>query len=225
MRVSIIMPVLNEESTIASTLAALSSLAPAELIVVDGGSTNRTREIVAYTPATLLTATRGRASQMNAGARIAQGEVLLFVHADTRPPASAIIDIRSALEDPQCVGGRFDVRLDRGEWVFRAIGALMNLRSRLTKIATGDQAMFVHREVFEALGGFPDIPLIEDIAFSRLLKKSGRVPCLRSQVFTSAPRWEKEGVWRTILKMWVFRLLFLAGVSPRRLRQFYDDAR
>jgi rSAM/selenodomain-associated transferase 2 len=151
--------------------------------------------------------------------------VLLFLHADTRLPASALADIRSALEDLQCVGGRFDVRLDRGEWLFRAISSLMNLRSRLTKIATGDQAMFVRREVFEALGGFPEVPLMEDLAFSHRLKKQGRIACLRSQVVTSARRWEQEGLWRTVMKMWAFRLLFLAGISPLRLKRFYGDVR
>jgi rSAM/selenodomain-associated transferase 2 len=225
MHISVIVPVLNEERTVASTLAALGRLAPDEVIVVDGGSTDRTRDIVGQTSATLLTSPPGRAQQMNSGARAAQGEVLLFLHADTRLPASALTDIRAAMTDPRRVGGRFDVRLDRDEWTFRLIGTLINLRSRLTKGATGDQAIFVRRTVLEELGGFPHLPLMEDIAFSRLLKRRGRVACLRSQVVTSARRWERDGVWRTILKMWAFRLLFLAGVSPARLQRFYGDAR
>jgi rSAM/selenodomain-associated transferase 2 len=225
MRISIIVPMLNEEPTIVSTIAALHSFARAEVIVVDGGSTDRTREIISCTPAKLLSAPRGRARQMNAGAQEAQGDVLLFLHADTRLPPSALSDIQHALEDPTCVGGRFDVKLDRQEWVFRLIGKLINVRSRLTKSATGDQAMFVRRTVFEEVGGFPSLPLMEDIALSRLLKRKGRVACLRSQVVTSARRWEQEGVWRTVLKMWAFRLLFLAGVSPMRLKRFYGDAR
>jgi len=225
MKISIIMPVLNEEKTLAATLTALTPLAPDEVIVVDGGSADRTCDVVGRTSATLLTAPRGRAQQMNQGARAARGEVLLFLHADTRLPASALADICAAMADPRCVGGRFDVRLDRDAWTFRLIGALINLRSRLTKGATGDQAIFVRRAVFEALGGFPLVPLMEDIALSRLLKRRGRVACLRSQVVTSVRRWERDGVWRTILKMWAFRLLFLVGVSPTRLRRFYGDAR
>jgi rSAM/selenodomain-associated transferase 2 len=225
MRISVIVPVLNEERTIALTLAALSRLAPDEVIVVDGGSTDRTREIVRGMPATHLTAPRGRAQQMNHGARAARGEVLLFLHADTRLPASALADIRAAMAEARCVGGRFDVRLDRDEWTFRLIGTLINLRSRLTKGATGDQAIFVRRTIFEELGGFPNLPLMEDIALSRLLRRQGRVACLHSQVITSARRWERDGVWRTILKMWVFRLLFLAGVLPTGLKRFYGDAR
>ena len=225
MHISVIVPVLNEERTIASTLAALGRLAPDEVIVVDGGSTDRTRDIVGRTPAALLTAPPGRAQQMNHGAHAAQGEVLLFLHADTRLPVSALADIRAAMADPRCVGGRFDVCLDRDEWTFRLIGTLINLRSRLTKGATGDQAIFVRRTVFEELGGFPDLPLMEDIALSRLLKRQGQVACLHSQVITSARRWERDGMWRTVLTMWAFRLLFLAGVSPMRLKRFYGDAR
>jgi rSAM/selenodomain-associated transferase 2 len=162
---------------------------------------------------------------MNHGAQMAQGDVLLFLHADTQLPPFALTDIRSALEDPECVGGHFDVRLDKAEWLYRMIGTLISFRSRLTEVATGEQAIFVRRRIFEELGGFPDIPLMEDIAFSRMLKKKGRVSCLRSQVVTSARRWEKEGVWHTILKMWALRLLFLVGISSFRLKRFYGDAR
>lgn len=225
MRLSIIIPVLDEERTIGSTLEALGSLVAEEVLVVDGGSTDGTGEIVAHKHATLVSSPRGRAHQMNHGARLAKGDVLLFLHADTQLPSSAITDIRSALEDLRCVGGRFDVRLDEERWIFWLIGNLISLRSRLTKVATGDQAIFVRRQVFEEIGGFPDIPLMEDIAFCRMLKKKGRVACLRSQVVTSSRRWEAEGVGRTILKMWALRLLFLAGVSPFRLRRFYGDAR
>lgn len=196
-----------------------------ETIVVDGGSTDHTQKLVGQTNAVLTISPPGRAEQMNQGAKLARGDVLLFLHADTRLPSSALADIRSALEDPQCVGGRFDIRLDGRGWMFTIIGFLISLRSRLTKVATGDQAIFVRREIFEALGGFPEIPLMEDLAFSRTLKKKGRVACLRSQVITSAGRWESEGVLRTIVKMWTLRLLFLAGFSPFWLKRYYSDAR
>lgn len=225
MRISVIIPVFNEENTIAATLERLRPLMPEEIIVADGGSTDRTRDILGGAGVKFVTSPRGRAEQMNRGAEAAAGDLLLFLHADTALPATAMSDIRSAMEDPRRVGGRFDIELDGRRWMFRVIGNLISLRSRLTRIATGDQGIFVRRKVFENLGGFPRIPLMEDIAFSRMLKRHGRVACLRSRVITSARRWEKEGVWRTILKMWALRLLYLAGVSPPRLKRFYGDAR
>ncbi len=150
--------------------------------------------------AKVLSAERGRARQMNFGARHASGEVLLFLHADTRLPASALRDITNALDDARCAGGRFDVELEGGHWMLKIVGALINYRSRATKVGTGDQALFVRREVFERIGGFPDIPLMEDIAFCRALKRLGAVACLRSRVVTSARRWESDGVWRTIFE-------------------------
>ena len=225
MRISVIIPVLNEEKTIAVTLQALVPLAPHEILVVDGGSHDRTRAICDRLGVKLLSSERGRARQMNHGARQATGNVLLFVHADTRLPATALDDIAVALRDSNCPGGRFDVELDGAHWMFRIIGALINYRSRLTKVATGDQALFVRREVFERIAGFPDLPLMEDIAFCRSLKPIGRMACLRSRVVSSARRWEKDGLWRTIVKMWTLKLCYLAGVPPGRLKQFYADTR
>jgi rSAM/selenodomain-associated transferase 2 len=225
MRISVVIPVLNEERTIEAALAALRRLHPDEVIVVDGGSTDRTREICAASDVRALSAPRGRANQMNVGVRAATGDVLLFLHADTRLPDSALDDIRAALRHPACVGGRFDVRLDGGGWLLAVIGALISLRSRLTGIATGDQAIFVRREIFEKLGGYPEIPLMEDIAFTRALKRAGKLACLKSRVVTSARRWQNEGVWRTIVKMWALKSLYLFGVSPARLKRYYGDAR
>lgn len=225
MKISVIVPVLNEEVTIAATLGALAALAPYEVILVDGGSVDRTRDIAARSGAQVLSAERGRARQMNRGAARASGEVLLFLHADTRLPDSAFSDIAAALNDPRCLGGRFDVELEGSHRMLKLVGALINYRSRVTKVGTGDQAIFLRREIFLRMGGYPDIPLMEDIALCRALKRMGAVACLRSRVVTSARRWENDGVWRTIVRMWTLKLLYLAGVSPARLRQFYADTR
>jgi rSAM/selenodomain-associated transferase 2 len=225
MRISIVIPVLNEEKSIAETVAALMPLSPHELIIVDGGSSDRTREICSRLDVTVLSSPRGRGLQMNHGARRATGDVLLFLHADTRLPDSSLDDIRVALRNPQCIGGRFDVQLDGVHWMLGVIGAMISLRSRMSRVATGDQGIFVQRGVFAELGGYPDIPLMEDVAFSRALKRRGAVACLRSRVITSARRWEKEGIWRTILRMWLLKLLYLVGVSPVRLKRYYGDAR
>jgi rSAM/selenodomain-associated transferase 2 len=195
------------------------------LILVDGGSSDGTPTICRQFNVEVLTAPRGRAAQMNYGAQRATGNVLLFLHADTRLPLTAFDDIRNALGDPRFVGGRFDIQLDGDHWMLRVIGAMISLRSRLSKVGTGDQGIFVRREVFQRMGGFPEIPLMEDIALCRALKRLGEVACLRSKVITSARRWESDGVWRTIIRMWTLRLLYLAGVSPVWLKKFYVDTR
>ncbi|MGZ8483162.1 MAG: TIGR04283 family arsenosugar biosynthesis glycosyltransferase [Candidatus Binatia bacterium] len=225
MNISVIVPVLNEEKSIAATLQALVHLQPHETIVVDGGSQDRTAEIAAECGVKVILSERGRARQMNRGARQASGEVLLFLHADTRLPPTAFSDIAGAMGDPRYVGGRFDVELDGKHWMLPLVGRLISYRSRLSKVATGDQALFVRRAVFQRMGGFADIPLMEDIAFCRRLKGLGEVACLRSRVVTSARRWEVDGVWRTIFRMWTLKLLYLTGVSPARLKQFYADTR
>ena len=225
MNLSVIVPVLNEEITVEATLQALVALAPYEIIIVDGGSRDRTREICRRFAVEVLSSERGRARQMNFGARRASGDVLLFLHADTRLPESALDDIDAALSDPRYLGGRFDVELPGAHWMFKMIAALINYRSRATKVGTGDQALFVRRDIFDLIGGYPDIPLMEDIVFCRALKGMGNIACLRSRVVTSARRWERDGVWRTILRMWMVKLCYFAGVSPSRLKQFYADTR
>ncbi len=226
MKLSVVVPMINEEPTVVSALHAIRAGAPsAEIIVVDGGSSDSSVECARPHCDLLLQVPRGRAIQMNAGAEAAHGDVLAFVHADTGVPPTFERDIEAALNDPRVVGGRFDVRLDAETIALRAIGALISIRSRLTRTATGDQAIFVRREIFERLGGFPQIELCEDLAFARRLKQCGRIACLRSRVVTSARRWRREGLMTAVLRMWLIRLLFLAGVSPAKLKGLYADVR
>ena len=220
---SIVIPILDEAVHLKQALQHLTTVCPgAELIVVDGGSRDGGAEIAERHPGVrLLRSERGRALQMNAGAEGARGEMLLFLHADTRLPHGAVRAIEAALGDPAAVGGRFDVRVETRRSLLRLVTTCMNLRSRLTGIATGDQAIFVRRATFVSLGGYPGIPLMEDVEFSRRLKRAGRLACLRIQVTTSARKWEREGVLRTILLMWSIRFLYWVGVSPARLHQWY----
>ena len=223
--ISIVVPALDEEATIATTLGRLREPEVREVIVADGGSTDRTRAIAAPLADRVIEAPRGRASQMNAGAAAASGDVLLFVHADTGMPPGFAAAIMRALADREVVGGRFDVELDEPGVLYRVVGASISLRSRWTRLFTGDQAMFVRREVFARLGGFPDQPLMEDLALSIALRRAGEIACLRERVTTSARRWREHGVIRTVVLMWTIRGLYAAGVSPRTLARFYAAVR
>jgi len=220
---SIVVPVLNEAANLERLLPDLLARGPdVEIVVADAGSTDGTAALVRQCPSvTLVDGPRGRARQMNAGARASRGDALLFLHADTGLPPGAIAAIARALADPSIVGGRFDVRFTSPRWPFRLIAALMNWRSRWSGIATGDQGIFVRRASFEALGGYRDIPLMEDIELTRRLKRLGRMACLDARVTTSSRKWEREGIARTILLMWTLRLLYFVGVSPARLVGWY----
>jgi rSAM/selenodomain-associated transferase 2 len=224
--ISIVVPVLDEARNLERLLPALRDLAPdAEVVVVDGGSRDDTESVLARWPrARMISSPRGRATQMNAGATRSAGDVILFLHADTRLPAGFSAAIERALDDQRVIGGRFDVGFDNPAWPFRMIAAMMNLRSRLSGIFTGDQAIFVRRAAFEALGGYPEIPLMEDIALTRRLRRLGRVACLRRRVTTSARKWERDGIARTIGLMWLLRFLYFCGVSPQRLHRWYYPA-
>jgi rSAM/selenodomain-associated transferase 2 len=226
-RLSIVIPALDEGANLARILPDLVAReSGAEVIVVDGGSDDDSRDVVARIASVRwLASPRGRARQMNAGARAAHGDAILFLHADTSLPVGAGAAILEALADPGVVGGRFDVRLDGRRRLLAAVAWMMNQRSRLTGISTGDQGIFVRRPVFDALGGYADIPLMEDIDFTRRLKRRGRVAALRLRVTTSARKWEREGVVRTIVLMWTLRLLYALGVAPLRLHRWYYGRR
>jgi rSAM/selenodomain-associated transferase 2 len=222
-KLSIIIPVLNEARTLASTLQAaqVHRQAGAELIIVDGGSTDETLPLCAGAADQVLQTRRGRASQMNFGAAHAQGAVLLFLHADTRLPERAVVLVADALHSGVHQWGRFDVRISGRSALLPVIAACMNWRSRWSGIATGDQAIFVQREAWRSVGGFPAQPLMEDIALSRRLLRLGRPACIRTRLTTSGRRWDQHGAWRTIGLMWRLRLLYWLGVPAEKLARAY----
>jgi rSAM/selenodomain-associated transferase 2 len=227
MRLSVIIPVLNEAGELPGLLEHLAPLCVigAEVIVADGGSEDGSQQLVSGAGVRLVCAGRGRARQMNAGATAASGDVLLFLHADTRLPPSAEQAIEAATRRSGCrpenVWGRFDVRIHGSHFMLRVIAALMNWRSRLTGIATGDQAMFVARPAFDAAGGFPELPLMEDIELSKRLLALSRPVCLLERVTTSGRRWETRGVWKTIWLMWRLRWSYWRGVPASELAKIY----
>lgn len=221
-QLSVIIPVRNEAQVLPRLLDDLSALraAGAELVVVDGGSSDGTCELALGRADQLLRTAPGRALQMNAGAAVARGEYLWFVHADTRVSAESFSRLQSVL-DERPLWGRFDVRLSGGGLAFRVIGWMINLRSRLTGIASGDQGIFVTRQGFDALGGYASIPLMEDLQLCRRLRAQARPRCLRPPLSTSSRRWEEKGIWRTVVLMWCLRLAYYCGVSPEKLARQY----
>lgn len=241
--VSIVVPMLNEAGALPALLAHLSSWRDrgCEVVLVDGGSEDDSVAMARAAGFRVIAAARGRARQMNAGARVCGGAILLFLHADTRLPEAADVMVRAALagvppgfaeRSParEASGrrapsgpawGRFDVHIDGSPRMLRVVAAMMNLRSRLSGIATGDQAIFARRESFEAVGGFPEQPLMEDIELSRRLLRVSRPACLHARVHTSGRRWEQRGVWRTIFLMWRLRWAYWRGVPAEQLAEAY----
>lgn len=224
-KLSIVIPALNEAAGIAATLLPLQSCRndDLELIVVDGGSHDNTISQADPLCDRVLSARCGRASQMNTGWQAATGALVWFLHADAMA-SRAHIDCLLAIE-PKPVWGRFDIRLDHPRSSYRLIETLINLRSAASGIATGDQGIFVSRDLLEAVGGYPEIPLMEDVALSRLLKSRCRPVRLRLPLGASARRWEDGGVWRTVLLMWRLRLAYALGRKPEQLARSYRDAR
>jgi rSAM/selenodomain-associated transferase 2 len=220
-RLNIVLPVLNEAAIIVAALEALRPLQArgAEIIVVDGGSSDGTSELALPFADRVITAARGRGPTMNAGAALGTGDALLFLHADTTLPENADFLIAAALS--RHAWGRFDLRIAGKHPLLAVVAHLINWRSRATGIATGDQAIFVRRETFLSIGGFPDLPLMEDIAISQRLKRLCRPFCVATPVTTSGRRWEHNGVFRTILLMWRLRLAYYFGVAPARLASRY----
>ena len=226
-RLSIIIPALNEAEGIVATLESLGELRRRghEVIVVDGGSSDGTASLAGGLADRVLAASAGRAGQMNAGARAATGDVLLFLHADSRLPAGADRLVLQGLVTGNLAWGRFDVAIAGAHALLRVVGAMMNLRSRLTHICTGDQGIFVRREIFDAVGGYPDQELMEDLAISARLRRVSAPLCLRQRCLTSARRWESQGVLRTVTLMWWLRLQYALGASPARLARAYGTRR
>lgn len=223
MTLSIVVPCLNEADGIADALDALQPLRGqgAEVIVVDGGSSDATAALAGARSDLVITAARGRAPQMNAGALRARGDVVLFLHADTRLPPDADVLIHDGLARAGKSWGRFDVTIRGHHALLPVIAATMNARSRLTGIATGDQAIFVARTLFERVGGYPAIGLMEDLALCAALKRHGAPLCIDRRASTSGRRWEKHGVMRTMLLMWRLRLAYALGVDPNELALRY----
>lgn len=224
--ISIVIPCLNESAVIVGALVALQPLRAAgqEVIVVDAGD-DGTAERAAPLADRVIRAPRGRAVQMNRGAAVARGDLLLFLHADTLLPERAASLVTEGMKRSGRRWGRFDVRLSGRHPLLRVVERAMSLRSRFTGIATGDQAVFVERALFERIGGYPEIALMEDIALSKRLKREGRPLCLNARVITSSRRWERDGVLRTILLMWWLRLRYFAGADPVDLARAYAGTR
>jgi len=226
MKLSIVVPTLEEAGAIEATLASVRPAREqgAEVVVADGGSRDATRALAAPHADRVIEVPRGRASQMNAGARVASGDVLLFLHADTLLPVAALAGVVGAVRAGR-EWGRFDVSIQGADPLLRVVATFMNARSRWTGIATGDQAIFATRAAFEAAGGFPDIPLMEDVALSKALRRRSQPACLRARVTTSGRRWERGGTLRMIVLMWRLRLAYALGADPHHLARRYGAER
>lgn len=230
--VSVIVPALNEEESLPATIRSAREAGADEVIVVDGGSADGTVEAARPLADVVIGSPAGRAAQMNAGARVSSGDILLFLHADTLLPSGAVDAVRAAIRQGGISGGAFSVRLSHSpsasryrRAILRIAGRMIGVRSKLFRTYTGDQGIFVRREVFEAIGGFPELPLMEDVEFSRRLARRGRTVLLPVRIDTSGRRWEEFGPVRTILLMWGLRFAYFLGMPPARCAKFYGRSR
>lgn len=224
MKLSLIIPALNEKEFIEKTLKEIVKVPGVEVIVSDGGSTDRTPEISA-SAARVVKSMPGRGIQMNTGASVSSGDVLLFLHADTLLPENWEDKLLSAMSDERVVGGAFTLSIDSARLSHKIIASAANIRSRITGIHYGDQGIFVKRSVFEKIGGFKDIPIMEDVDLMRRLKKVGIVVMLKDKVATSPRRWDKEGAVYATIRNWLLITLYYIGVAPERLYKFYKMTR
>lgn len=223
--IGVVVPVLNESAILAACLERLQRLGADAAILVDGGSSDGSEALLRASGMRWTHTSPGRARQMNTGASMLDSDIILFLHADTIIDSSHLEVIRLAMADPAIVGGRFDIHLEGRHPGLRLISTLINLRSRLSRISTGDQAIFARRRIFEDMGGFANMPLMEDVEFGRRLKRRGHIACLRNKISTSGRRWEQHGIVRTVLLMWWLRLRFWLGTDPDVLARSYRDAR
>ncbi len=225
LRVSIVVPLLDEEALVAESLDRLRALGPFEIVAADGGSRDRTEALARPRVDRLLVTSPGRAVQLNAAAAIARGDVLLFVHVDTLLPEHALDAVGATLADPTVIGGAFRVSIRDSRARYRVVEWGANLRATLTRVPYGDQAVFVRRALFRELGGFPLLPVLEDVAFARRLKRAGRVQLLHERVANSPRRWEREGLVYATLRNWLITLLFVSGIPARHLARWYPRVR
>jgi rSAM/selenodomain-associated transferase 2 len=221
MRVSVVVPALNEEPGIAAAVSSARSFGAAEVIVVDGGSQDATCRIAAEAGAEVLSSLPGRAVQQNAGAVISSGEVLLFLHADCRLPSGGVEQIEAALEDPAVVGGSFRQRIEDRGWLYRWLERGNAWRAGWRQVPYGDQGLFVRRASFEAAGGFPEVPLMDDVMLARSLRRLGRLKLVEGPLEVDARRWQQRGVIRQTLRNWCLLTAWRLGVSPERLAEHY----
>jgi len=224
--VAVVIPVLNEAGSLLQHMRAFKALHnDYHVVFCDGGSEDDTCALLQQNGLHYCTSPRGRALQMNAGASACNNNILLFIHADTMISSSDVKLVKKAMQDESVVGGRFDIRLSGKALAFRIIESMINLRSRTTGISTGDQCQFVRRSVFEAMGGFPEQPLMEDVELSKRLKQYGKIACLKQKVITSSRRWENHGIVKTVVLMWKLRFLYWLETPPEKLAEIYRNVR